>query len=97
MDEAERRARSSSERARELEGRAEMAESNLRSLLASARGSNVRSDTPVGDAEMAAILGVLKGEEAEQSVVVTSGPSEEHDDSETGDELAQPSGTPAAG
>ena len=97
MDEAERRARSSSERARELEGRAEMAESNLRSLLASARGSNVRSDTPVGDAEMAAILGVLKGEEAEQSVVVTGGPSDEDDDSETGDELAQPSGTPAAG
>ena len=97
MDEAERRARSSSERARELEGRAEMAESNLRSLLASARGSNVRSDTPVGDAEMAAILGVLKGEDAEQSGVVNGGPSDEQDDSETGDELAQPSGTPAAG
>jgi len=97
MDEAERRARSSSERARELEGRAEMAESNLRSLLASARGSNVRSDTPVGDAEMAAILGVLKGEEAEGGGVALSGTPDEHDDSETGDELAQPSGTPAAG
>src|SRR5216110_487849 len=73
MDEAERRARSSSERARELEGRAEMAESNLRSLLASARGSNVRSDTRVGDAEMAAILGVLKGEEAESGGVAPGG------------------------
>ena len=40
-----------------------MAESNLRALLASARGSNVRPDAPVGDAEMAAILGVLKGDE----------------------------------
>jgi hypothetical protein len=62
-DDAERRARGSSEKARELEGRAEMAESNLRALLASARGSNARPDAPVGDAEMAAILGVLKGEE----------------------------------
>jgi hypothetical protein len=62
-DDAERRARGSSEKARELEGRAEMAESNLRALLASARGSNARPDAPVGDAEMAAILGVLKGDE----------------------------------
>src|SRR5207244_10651489 len=87
MDEAERRARSSSERARELEGRAEMAESNLRSLLASARGSNVRSDTTVGDAETAAILGVLTGEDAEQSGVATGGPSDAQDGCETGPEL----------
>jgi hypothetical protein len=99
MDEAERRARSASERARELEGRAEMAESNLRSLLASARGSNVRSDAPVGDAEMAAILGVLKGEEAEAGGVSPGGASEDHQDerTETGDEVAEPSGTPATG
>jgi hypothetical protein len=99
MDEAERRARSSSERARELEGRAEMAESNLRSLLASARGSNVRSDTPVGDAEMAAILGVLKGDEGQQGDVAPGGTADDQDGSgiETGDELAEPSGTPAAG
>jgi len=62
-DDAERRARGASEKSRELEGRAEMAESNLRALLASARGSNARQDAPVGDAEMAAILGVLKGDE----------------------------------
>jgi hypothetical protein len=99
MDEAERRARSASERARELEGRAEMAESNLRSLLASARGSNVRSDAPVGDAEMAAILGVLKGEEAEAGGVSPSGASGDHQDerTETGDELPEPTGTPATG
>jgi hypothetical protein len=99
MDEAERRARSASERARELEGRAEMAESNLRSLLASARGSNVRSDAPVGDAEMAAILGVLKGEEAEAGGVSPGGASEDHQDerTETGDEVPEPSGTPATG
>ncbi|HEX9300371.1 MAG TPA: hypothetical protein VF968_09610 [Actinomycetota bacterium] len=98
MDDAERRARSSSERARELEGRAEMAESNLRSLLASARGSNVRSDAPVGDAEMAAILGVLKGEDAESGGGAGDA-SEDHDGAgaDTEDELAAPSGTPAAG
>jgi hypothetical protein len=95
MDEAERRARSASERARELEGRAEMAESNLRSLLASARGSNVRSDAPVGDAEMAAILGVLKGEEAEAGGVTPGATSEDRD--EAGDELPEPSSTPATG
>jgi hypothetical protein len=67
-DEAERRARSLAERSRELENRAEMAESNLRSLLATARTSPAapKLDAPVGDAEMAAILGVLRGDEAEQ-------------------------------
>jgi hypothetical protein len=66
-DEAERRARSLAERSRELESRAEMAESNLRSLLATARTSPAapKQDAPVGDAEMAAILGVLRGDEDE--------------------------------
>ena len=64
-DDAERRARGLAERTRELEARAEMAESNLRSLLASARGHDAKSDAPVGDAEMAAILGVLKGDDEE--------------------------------
>jgi hypothetical protein len=64
-DEAERRSRTISERSRELESRAEMAESNLRSLLATARsgGNAAKHDAPVGDAEMAAILGVLRGAE----------------------------------
>jgi len=65
-DDAERRARSLGERSRELESRAEMAESNLRALLATARsGGNATKpqDAPVGDAEMAAILGVLRGDE----------------------------------
>ena len=68
-DDAERRARSLAERSRELENRAEMAESNLRSLLATARTSPAapKQDAPVGDAEMAAILGVLRGDEDEQS------------------------------
>jgi hypothetical protein len=68
-DEAERRARSLSERTRELEQRAEMAESNLRSLLASARTGQggQRSDAPVGDAEMQAILGVLRTEPTDGS------------------------------
>lgn len=63
-DEAERRARSLSERSRELENRAEMAESNLRALLAAARTGSAapKSDAPVGDAEMAAILGVLRND-----------------------------------
>jgi hypothetical protein len=64
-DDAERWARGLADRTRELEARAEMAESNLRSLLASARGRDVKSDAPVGDAEMAAILGVLKGDDEE--------------------------------
>jgi hypothetical protein len=44
---------------KELEARAEMAESNLRTLLAAAKGAG--RDAPVGDTEMEAILGVLKG------------------------------------
>ena len=61
-DDAERRARALGERSRELEGRAEMAEANLRALLASAR-TGAKQDAPVGDAEMAAILGVLRGDD----------------------------------
>jgi len=63
-DEADRRARSLAERTRELESRAEMAESNLRALLATARTTQgaSKSDAPVADAEMAAILGVLRTE-----------------------------------
>jgi hypothetical protein len=64
-DEAERRARSLADRVRESDARAEMAEANLRSLLASARtgASAGTTDAPVGDAEMEAILGVLRVDE----------------------------------
>jgi hypothetical protein len=46
-----------------------MAESNLRSLLATARsgGNAPKHDAPVGDAEMAAILGVLRGAEDDEA------------------------------
>jgi hypothetical protein len=57
-DEAERRAQTLQARVRELEARVEMAESNLRTILAAARGGQ-KSDS-VGDAEMDAILGVLR-------------------------------------
>jgi chromosome segregation ATPase len=67
-DDAERRASTLGARVKELEARVEMAESNLRTLLAAAKG--VGRDAPVGDTEMEAILGVLKGgaesERAEQ-------------------------------
>jgi predicted RNase H-like nuclease (RuvC/YqgF family) len=59
--EAERRARSLAERSRELEHRVEMAESNLRTLLASARATGMHPDQRLPDSEMEAILGVLKG------------------------------------
>lgn len=62
-DDAERRARTLAERTASLEHRAEMAEANLRSLLAAAKGRETRPDAPVGDVEMAAILGVLRGDE----------------------------------
>ena len=61
-EEAERRARALGEKVRELEGRAEMAESNLRTLLAAAKGAG---RDHVGDSEMEVILGVLKGGEDE--------------------------------
>jgi len=59
-DDAERRAAALGARVKELEARAEMAESNLRTLLAAAKGAG--KDAAVGDSEMEAILGVLKGE-----------------------------------
>jgi hypothetical protein len=58
--EAEQRSEAFAARVRELEGRAEMAEVNLRTLLASARGGG-RDGGPVATSEMEAILGVLKG------------------------------------
>jgi hypothetical protein len=56
-----------------------MAESNLRSLLATARsgGNATKHDAPVGDAEMAAILGVLRGDEENESDGNGSGPPPE--------------------
>lgn len=73
-EDAERRARTLAERVRELEGRAEMAESNLRTLLAAAKGAG---RDQVGDTEMEAILGVLKGgdEEPEAAEGVADVPS----------------------
>jgi hypothetical protein len=62
-DEAERRAQGLAGRVRDLEARAEMAEANLRTLLAAARGSG--REVPMGDTEMEAILGVLKGDQEE--------------------------------
>jgi hypothetical protein len=65
-DDAEQRARTLAERVRELEARAEMAEVNLRTLLASARPKDVVKQTAVSDSEMEAILGILKtGDEPE--------------------------------
>jgi hypothetical protein len=58
---AEQRAEVLGAKVRELEARAEMAEANLRTLLASVRGREAQRDAPVGDSEMEAILGVLKG------------------------------------
>jgi hypothetical protein len=59
--EAERRAETLGTKVRDLEARAEMAEANLRTLLASVRGREAGRDAAVGDSEMEAILGVLKG------------------------------------
>jgi len=59
-DDAERRAQALATKVRDLEARAEMAESNLRTLLTAARASG--REIPVGDTEMEAILGVLKGD-----------------------------------
>ncbi len=65
-DEAERRASVLTERVRELEARLEMAESNLRTMLIAAKGSS--RDAAMGDAEMEAILGVLKENDAQHEV-----------------------------
>jgi hypothetical protein len=59
-DDAERIAGELSGRVHDLEAKLEMAEQNLRVLLAAARGGKT-SDEPVGSTEMEAILGVLKG------------------------------------
>jgi hypothetical protein len=58
-EEAERRSQALTGRVRDLEAKLEMAETNLRTILAAARGTT-KADT-VGDAEMDAILAVLKG------------------------------------
>lgn len=71
-DEAERRASTLTDRVRELEARAEMAESNLRTLLASARTKDAPKPSGVSDSEMEAILGVLKGGEDPASPVVAT-------------------------
>ena len=59
--EAERRAEALGAKVRDLEARADMAEANLRTLLASVKGRETTRDGAVGDSEMEAILGVLKG------------------------------------
>jgi hypothetical protein len=59
-DEAERRALGLASRVRDLEAKLEMAETNLRTILEAARGGAGRADV-VGDAEMDAILAVLRG------------------------------------
>ena len=63
---------------KELEARAEMAETNLRTLLAAAKGTG--RDATLGDTEMEAILGVLKGEPGEPGAPVepveTGGPAD---------------------
>lgn len=66
-DAAEQEAQMHAARARDLQARAEMAESNLRSLLATARSPGASSDEAVSDSEMEAILGVLKGGDDEVS------------------------------
>jgi hypothetical protein len=43
-----------------------MAESNLRTLLASARATGMHPDQRLPDSEMEAILGVLKGNNGDQ-------------------------------
>ena len=62
-DDAERRAHDLAGRVKDLEAKLEMAEQNLRTLLIAAKGgTRGEEDTggPVGDTEMAAILGILK-------------------------------------
>jgi hypothetical protein len=68
---AEQRAEALGAKVRELEARAEMAEANLRTLLASVRGREGQRDAPVGDSEMEAILGVLKGADDAEEAAAT--------------------------
>jgi hypothetical protein len=92
--EAERRAQALGERSRELEHRVEMAESNLRTLLASARATGMHPDQKLPDSEMEAILGVLKGngeQPAEGPPIVLDAPN----DSETADATGSPTPAPA--
>jgi hypothetical protein len=62
FEEADKRARALQDRVHDLEGKLEMAEQNLRTLLAAAKGpAGAQKDEAVGTSEMEAILGVLKG------------------------------------
>jgi len=74
-DDAERRAQQLSGRVKELEARAEMAETNLRTLLAAAKGTG--RDAPLGDTEMEAILGVLKADHEEDADGAGDDPAQE--------------------
>jgi hypothetical protein len=77
--EAEQRAQHLSGRVHDLEARAEMAESNLRALLATARGAGREPrDASMNDSEMEAILGVLKGDDA-----IADTPASAADESDT--------------
>ena len=87
-DEAERRAQQLSSRVKELEARAEMAETNLRTLLAAARGTG--RDAPLGDTEMEAILGVLKADHEEEADGPADGPAVNAADSDEADRIAGP-------
>ena len=78
--EAEHRTRELAERCHELEARLEMAERNLRTLLSAAKGT-VR-EASVGDADMEAILGVLKVER-EGEVTRPEPPAETEPQAET--------------
>ncbi|MGH2678952.1 MAG: hypothetical protein ACRDG8_00480 [Actinomycetota bacterium] len=94
--EAEQRARTLAERARELEHRVEMAESNLRTLLASARATGMQPDQRLPDSEMEAILGVLKGngDQPAEDEAADVRPSE---DPPNGDRAPAESTSPAPG
>jgi hypothetical protein len=74
-DEAVARARSLTDKNRELEARAEMAESNLRTLLATAKTREVVHDATVSDREMEAILGILKENGDSESQTPPPGPA----------------------
>jgi hypothetical protein len=59
-EDAERQAETLSARVQDLEAKLEMAEQNMRALLAAAKGTD-RGEQIAPDNEMDAILGVLKG------------------------------------
>jgi hypothetical protein len=69
MDLAEQRASSYAEKVSGLEARAEMAEANLRSVMASVKAEAPKGGT-VTDTEVAAVLAILRGEQ-------TIGPDQE--------------------